>query len=273
MDAPASNAPDPPGFADRFSGVARLYGAAALDRFSRSRVAVVGIGGVGSWAVEALARSGVGRIALVDLDDVCLGNVNRQLHALDGQIGRPKTTAMAERAAAIHPGCEITEIHAFLNEKNAESILGAGFDAVIDAIDHVAHKALLLATCRRLAIPVVSCGAAGGRRDPTRLRIADLARTFRDPLLLAVRKSLRTHHGFPKAPSGKNPPLFGISAVFSDEPRTSPQCDSSVAAHPDPAGTLRLDCQSGYGTTAALTGSFGLAAAAHILEILARRSS
>ncbi len=239
-----------------------------MDRFSRARVAVVGIGGVGTWAVEALARSGIGALTLVDLDDICLSNVNRQLHALDGQIGRPKTAAMAERAAAIHPDCEITEVRAFLNENNAGEILGADLDAVIDAIDHVGHKSLLLATCRRMGIPVVCCGGAGGRRDPTRLRIDDLARTFGDPLLLAVRKTLRTRHGFPKADTAKNPPPFGISAVFSDEHPAPLQCDAENPE--DPAiRSPRLDCRSGYGTAASVTGSFGLAAAGRVLDILA----
>ena len=261
----------PSDFSFRFSGVARLYGAGALERFSRAHVAVIGIGGVGSWAVEALARSGIGRLTLVDLDEVCLSNVNRQLHALDGEFGKSKTSAMGQRVAAIHPGCEITEVRSFMNEENAAAILGAGFDAVIDAIDHVWHKALLLATCHQRGIPVVCCGGVGGRRDPTRLHIDDLARTFGDPLLLAVRKALRSAHGFPKYLSGENPPPFGISAVFSDEERTFPQCDGSVAAKPDPdrTGPLRLDCQSGYGTTASVTGSFGLAAASPVLDLLA----
>jgi tRNA A37 threonylcarbamoyladenosine dehydratase len=253
----------------RFSGISRLYGEAALGRFQRARVAVIGIGGVGSWAVEALARSGVGGLAMVDLDEICLGNVNRQLHAMDGQIGRLKTAAMAERVRAIHPGCQVTGIEAFFREENAASILDRGFDAVVDAIDVVRHKALLLAACRQRGIPVVTCGGAGGRRDPTRIRVADLAETSHDPLLLAVRRALRSRHGFPTAPDGRRSAPFAIPAVFSDEPRLFPACDGSVSGTREQHADLRLNCESGYGTSSPVTASFGLAAASVVLGILA----
>ena len=253
----------------RFSGVARLYGTDSLDRFLTSRVAVIGIGGVGSWTVEALARSGIGRLTLVDLDEICISNVNRQLHAMDGQIGRLKTAAMAERARAIHPSCEVESVDAFFREENADEILGRGFDVVVDAIDSVRHKALLLARCRARAIPVVTCGGAGGRRDPTRIRRADLAETSHDPLLLAVRRSLRSHHGFPKSNDGKRSQSFDIPAVFSDEPRCFPQCDGSVASSREAGSDLRLNCESGYGTSSPVTATFGLAAAAAALDLLA----
>ena len=159
----------------RFGGIARLYGKAAFGRFLSSRVAVVGVGGVGSWAVESLARSGIGHLTLVDLDEICVTNVNRQLHAVDGQIGRQKTEVMAERARAIHPGAQVEVVPRFFTEHSAAEILTSGFDAVIDAIDTTRHKALLLAECHRRGIFAVTCGGAGGRRDPTRIRVADLA--------------------------------------------------------------------------------------------------
>jgi tRNA A37 threonylcarbamoyladenosine dehydratase len=154
---------DPESTHHRFGGIARLYGQAALERFLTSRVAVIGVGGVGSWAVESLARSGIGHLTLVDLDEICITNVNRQLHAMDGQIGRQKTDAMAERALAIHPGCDLQIVHKFFNEKSAAEILDAGFDAVIDAIDYARHKSLLIAECHKRGIYAVTCARSASR--------------------------------------------------------------------------------------------------------------
>jgi tRNA threonylcarbamoyladenosine dehydratase len=252
----------------RFSGISRLYGQAAWQQFSQSRVAVVGIGGVGSWAVEALARSGIGHLTLIDLDEICLSNVNRQLHAMDGQIGRLKTTAMAERACAINPSIVIEEKQTFYSEKNADELLAAGFDVVIDAIDAVRQKCHLIAQCQQRGIPVVTCGAAGGRRNPCLIEVADLALTRHDALLLQTRKNLRAHHGFPKAPTGKKAKKFGVTAIFSTESPVYPQCDGSVSHERPESGDLRLNCDSGYGTASPVTASFGLIAAAQALEIL-----
>ena len=253
----------------RFGGVARLYGQAALGRFLLARVAVIGIGGVGSWAVEALARSGVGHLTLVDLDEICVSNVNRQLHAMDGQIGRQKTEAMAERVRAIHPGCEVRVIPAFFNEKSAAAILDEGYDVLLDAIDSTRHKALLLAECRRRKIFAVTCGGAGGRRDPTRIRVADLAFSGKDPLLLQLRRCLRHDHGFPKVPQHQDPQPLGIDAVFSDEAPVFAQCDGSVSHERPDEAELRLNCASGLGTATHVTACFGLIAAGRVLERLA----
>jgi len=252
----------------RFGGIARLYGQAALQRFFQARVAVIGIGGVGSWAVESLARSGIGHLTLVDLDEICLTNVNRQLHAMDGQIGRQKTEAMADRARAIHPACDVRIIPTFFNEKTAADILDAGFDAVIDAIDSLRHKALLVAGCHRRGIPIITCGGAGGRRDATRLRVCDLAYSGKDGLLLQLRRRLRTDHEFPKTPQGQTPAPFGIDAVFSDEAPFFPQCDGSVSTERPAGSDLRLTCESGYGTATHVTAAFGLVAAGRVLERL-----
>lgn len=252
----------------RFGGIARLYGRSGLARLLGARVAVIGIGGVGSWAVEALARSGVGHLTLVDLDEICVTNVNRQLHAMDGQIGRQKTEAMAERARAIHPGCEVAVVPAFFNERTAAAILGAGFDALLDAIDGTRHKSRLLAECHRRGIFTVTCGGAGGRRDPTRIRVADLAFSGKDPLLGQVRRSLRREHGFDKVAQTAKPVPFGIEAVFSDEPPVFAQCDGEVSGErPDDAG-LRLNCTSGLGTATHVTACFGLVAAGRVVERL-----
>ena len=256
----------------RFGGIARLYGQAGLDRFLSARVAVIGVGGVGSWAVESLARSGVGNLTLVDLDEICVTNVNRQLHAMDGQIGRQKTEAMADRARAIHPAGEITIIPKFFTEKSAAEILDAGFDAVIDAIDTTRHKALLLAECWRRGLFVVTCGGAGGRRDPTRIRVADLAFSGKDPLLHQLRRSLRQDHGFPKTPLGRKPEPLGIEAVFSDEPQLSVQCDGTVSEDRPETGGQRLSCTSGLGTVTHVTAAFGMTAAGRVLEMLASRA-
>lgn len=259
----------------RFGGVARLYGEPALDCFARARVAVVGIGGVGSWTVECLARSGVGHLTLVDLDEICITNVNRQLHALDGAIGRQKTEAMADRVRAIHPACEVAMVSAFFNERTAEEILGNGFDMVVDAIDTLRHKALLIADCHARGIPVVTCGAAGGRRDPTRIRAADLSVSGGDPLLHSLRRKLRREHGFPSVPMGTKPASMGIDAVFSDEPQVFPDgrggvsCDRAVTVASGP----HLGCDAGYGSAAHVTGCFGMIAAGRVLDHLAGSST
>jgi tRNA A37 threonylcarbamoyladenosine dehydratase len=252
----------------RFSGIARLYGQAALERFFNARVAVIGIGGVGSWAVESLARSGIGHLTLVDLDEICVTNVNRQLHAMNGQIGRQKTDAMADRVRAINPQAEVKILPTFFTEKNAAQILDLGFDAVLDAIDSIKHKALLLAECQRRNIPVVTCGGAGGRRDPTRIRVTDLAYSGKDALLHQLRRTLRNDHGFPKTPLNTKPLPMSIDAVFSDEPPYFPQSDGSVSCDRPENSDLRLNCESGYGTATHVTASFGLIAAGRILEKL-----
>lgn len=259
-----------PDFNYRFGGIARLYGVDALNAFRNARVAVIGVGGVGSWTVEALARSGIGHLTLCDLDEICVTNVNRQLHAMDGHVGRQKTEAMAERVRAIWPGCEVDILPTFFGEKNAAEILDRGFDAVVDAIDSVRQKALLLAECKARGIPVVSCGAAGGRRDPSRIRVADVAHTVHDALMMQVRKQLRAKHGFPKASTGKKAKKFGIEAIFSDEPPVFPQCDGSVSESRPEGTNLRLSCESGYGTAAPVTATFGLIAASRVLETLAK---
>jgi tRNA A37 threonylcarbamoyladenosine dehydratase len=239
----------------RFGGLARLYGAGGLQRLLQANVCVVGLGGVGSWAAESLARSGVGHITLVDLDDICVSNVNRQLHALDGAIGRPKVEVMAERLHAIHPACRIRAIAAFFTETTAEEILKARFDFVLDAIDQAANKSLLIARCRQKEIPIVCVGGAGGRRNPAAIEVADLAQTSHDALLRQVRHTLREDHGFARDP--KMP--FGVPCVFSTEP----------AAAPAEGCAGRVTCDNGYGTASFVTGTFGLVAASCVVSKIA----
>ncbi len=247
----------------RFGGIARLYGASALETFRAAHVCVVGIGGVGSWIVEALARSGVGKLTLVDLDDVCESNINRQIHALDGAIGAPKTDAMAQRCRAINPECVVKTVHAFFTKRNAESIIEDGFDYVVDAIDSAAHKVEIIVACRAKTIPVLTIGGAGGRIDPTQIRIADLSRSYNDPLLQRVRKLLRQLHNFPRQEKRK----FHVDCVFSPEEARFPEV--CAAGGGDGSGSIRLDCSSGYGAATHLTGTFGFFATSVVLAKLA----
>ena len=258
------NAPDTLAAAQadrRFSGVRQLYGTAGMARLQAAQVTVIGIGGVGSWAAEALARSAVGAITLVDLDHISESNTNRQIHALGDAYGRPKVEAMAERIGQINPGCRVAVVDAFVDADNV-AVLTQGAHWVIDCIDQVAAKAALVAHCRSQGIPVVVCGAGGGRLDPTRLRSMDLARAQGDPLLAKLRYRLRRHHGFPRETT-RRVPRFGVLAVYSDEPVAA-----SLAGSGDSVAGSPLAC-SGYGSSVALTGALGFAAAAVVLRSIA----
>ena len=251
----------------RFGGITRLYGAAGAERLRRAHVGVVGIGGVGSWTVEALARSGVGALTLIDLDEVCVSNVNRQLHALAETIGGPKVDVMAGRVGTINPDCRVTPVAEFFTGDNADRLLGMGLDFVVDAIDSLANKCRLIVACRDRKIPVIVCGAAGGRRDATAVRVADLAHVTHDRLLSEVRKRLRAEHGFPR--KGKK---FGVECVFSPEPPVFPAKDGSVCAslaEADVGEERKLNCNIGLGSAAFVTGTFGFAAAGVVVRRLA----
>ncbi len=258
---------------NRFGGIARLYGERALTRFVESRVVVVGIGGVGSWTVEALARSGIGKIRMVDLDEICITNVNRQLHAMDGQIGRQKTAAMAERVRAINPDCELEVIEGFFTERSVEEVLGGEVHGVIDAIDSMKHKALLISECRKRGLAVVTCGGAGGKRDATRISVRDLAFSGKDALLHQLRKNLRKHHGFAPVPMGSKPQPMDVTAVFSDESPVYPGSDGEVSCDRPDDADMRLNCATGYGTATHVTATFGVVAAGAMLDVLAQVTS
>ena len=275
-------------FDRRFGGVARLYGKAGLARFRSARVCVVGVGGVGSWVVEALARSAIGHITMIDLDNVAESNVNRQLHAMSDTLGMAKVSALAARIRLINPFCEVVEIEDFLTEDNVDAMLGtAGFDYVIDAIDNVRAKSALIAWCRKQQLPLITIGSAGGQMDPTRIEIRDLARTEQEPLLAKVRKRLRSHYGFPRGDKSR----FGIDAVFSTEPVRFPVMEETCAIGSDgdaeaavadggahalatdaaagASGVTGLNC-GGFGSSVVVTASFGLAAAARALQRLSQ---
>ena len=246
----------------RFAGVARLYGAEGLARLQAAHVCVVGIGGVGSWAAEALARTAVGALTLIDLDMVAESNVNRQIHALGDEFGKAKVRAMAERIAAINPACRVHEVEDFVTEENLDALLGAGYDYVIDAIDQTRIKVAMIARCVERGIPIVTAGGAGGQIDPTRITIADLSRTEQDPLLAKVRSQLRKTYGFPRDPRRK----FGVEAVYSDEPLRAPGAGEGAACDARPAGS-GLNC-AGYGSSVCITAPFGLFAAGIVLRRL-----
>ncbi len=252
-------------YLQRFGGLARLYGAAALPRLEAARIGIVGVGGVGSWVAEGLARSGVGALTLIDLDDVCLTNVNRQAPALDGNIGRPKVTAIAERLCLINPRIHVRTVAEFFTAKTADELLAVRYDWVVDAIDLMSNKALLLAECTRRGQPVLTVGSAGGRRDATRIRVSDLGGAHGDELLRQVRKKLRRDFGFAKGEGNH----YGIPCISSPEKPVYPWADGSCSAEPEPGSNLRLDCATGFGTAVFITGAFGFAAAGEIVRRIA----
>src|SRR5690606_10184147 len=183
-------------YAFRFGGIERLYGRKALNAFRSAHIAIVGLGGVGSWAAESLARSGLGTITLIDMDDICVSNTNRQLHALEGQYGRTKTDVMAERLKAINPQADIRIHFGFLTLKNLTELVTPDLTGVVDAIDSIKPKAALRAHCQRNKLPIICAGGAGGQTDPTRIQVTDLSKTTQDPLLAKVRNLLRREYGF-----------------------------------------------------------------------------
>ncbi len=253
-----------PAHHDRFAGLSRLYGKTAYARLRNAHACIIGLGGVGSWTVEALARSGLRALTLIDLDDICVTNTNRQLHALDGNYGLPKAAALATRIRQIHPDCEITTHLEFLTAATAERLLAPHYDVVIDAIDRVSAKALLIAECHKRQKPLVTVGGAGGKRDSTRIRSADLGESHGDDLLRLVRKKLRRDHGFATGEDN----LYGIRAVYSAEKPNYPWADGTCATEPEPGTNLRLDCASGFGTATHITAAFGLAAAGEALALI-----
>ncbi len=257
-------------FDRRFGGIARLYGKEALSTFRGAHVCVVGVGGVGSWAVEALARSAIGLITMIDLDNLAESNVNRQIHALSNTLGQAKVSALHDRIKQINPYCVVTEVEDFLTLDNVVSLIGEGkFDYVIDAIDDVRAKTALIAYCREYNVPLVTIGSAGGQVDPTKIEIRDLCRTEQEPLLAKVRKRLRALHGFPRGTKNK----FHIDAVFSTEPLQFPEteaCDVNDETVTPAAGISGLNC-AGFGSAMVVTASFGLIAASHVLKNLAQK--
>lgn len=252
----------------RFGGIGRLYGRPALARFRAAHVCVIGVGGVGSWIVEALARSAIGQLTLIDLDNVAESNINRQIQALSGTIGQAKIAALAERIAQINPACRVHLVEDFIGPENVEQMLaGKGFDYVVDAIDSVKAKAAVISYCRNNDMPIVIIGSAGGQTDPTRIEVRDLTRTEQEPLLKMVRKRLRSQYNFPRSQKTK----FGVDAVFSMEPLTFPESEAACDIDAGAEGVTGLNC-AGFGSSMVVTASFGMIAAGHVLNKLAAQA-
>jgi tRNA A37 threonylcarbamoyladenosine dehydratase len=253
---------------ERFAGVERLYGVGSLDRLMQSHVCVIGIGGVGSWAAEALARTGVGHLTLIDADEICVSNTNRQLHALDGQFGKSKVKVIEERLRAINPAIKIDAIERFLTTSTLDELLDRGYDVVLDACDAFRVKLEAIAWCRRRKLPMVTVGSAGGRTDPTQIRVRDLSRTEHDAMFSLIRKKLRQDFNFPKNPDR----YFGVSAVYSLQNVQYPQPDGTVCGTRPPvaggAEALNLACGGGLGAATHVTGAFAFAAVGRVMERL-----
>ena len=249
-------------YARRFGGIARLYGADGAKRIAAAHVCVIGIGGVGSWAAEALARSGIGRLTLIDLDHIAESNINRQIHADDASLGQAKVLAMRERITRINPACTVMCIEEFIELDNVATLLPQ-CDAVIDAIDQVRPKAALAAHCKQHRILQVMTGGAGGRIDPTRICIDDLSRTRQDALASKVRSRLRSEYGFTRDPKKK----FGVECVYSPEQIRRPGAESCETGEDHGLDGLNCAC---YGSSVAVTSAFGMAAAARVLTLLAK---
>lgn len=251
---------DPHQLARRFGGVGRLYGQAAQQAFASAHIAIIGIGGVGSWVAEALARSGVGQLTLIDLDNVAISNTNRQVHALEGSFGQAKVDAMAARIHAIHPACRVHAVEDFLSPDNLAALLlngpGGRPQLVIDAMDQVRTKAALVAWCRQQRLPLLVSGGAGGKQDPALITHGDLADTLQDPLLAKLRTLLRREHGFAKGGAGR----MGVMCVYSTEPlQQATECEVD--------GSAGLNC-AGYGSAVVVTATVGLRLAALALQRL-----
>lgn len=247
----------------RFGGLARLYGQDGLTTLQNLHVCIAGIGGVGTWSAEALARSGVGHISLIDLDDICVTNTNRQIHAMTNTVGQAKVDVMAERIALINPDCKVTVIEDFVTDQTVKEYIVQDYHSVIDATDSIRAKAEIVYHCKRNKIHVVTVGGAGGQIDPTQVTKGDLAKTIQDPLAAKLRNELRRNYGFSKNPKRR----FGVECIYSTEQLRYPQPDGSVCHNKSAMedGT-RLDCAGGFGAVVTVTATFGMFAAASVIN-------
>ena len=247
---------------EAFAGIGRLYGKEAFALIQNMHVCVVGIGGVGSWVVEALARSAVGKITLIDYDTISLSNMNRQIHTLSNNIEKKKCIAMQERVKQINPGCEVNIIDDFITLENMADFLSRDYDYVVDAIDSIKFKAGLIYYCKRNKIPVITIGGAGGLTDPSVIKVADLSKTYNDALAAKVRSTLRDQYNFTKNSKRR----FGIECIFSGQQQLYPKEDGTVSHEKPGIHGVSLDCRFGYGAASFVTGTFGFIAAARVIE-------
>ena len=224
----------------------------------QAHVCVIGIGGVGSWAVEALARTGIGKITMIDMDDICVTNINRQIHAMTGTVAQLKTESMKERVERINPECVVEIIDDFISPENIPEYLNRGYDYVIDAIDSVKTKAALIAYCKRNKIKLITTGGAGGQTDPSQIQIADLSKTIQDPLASKVRSLLRKEYNFSQNPKRK----FGVDCVFSTQPLIFPKMGESCEI------SATMNCANGFGAVTMVTATFGFFAVSRVVDKL-----
>lgn len=247
---------------DAFAGIERLYGKKAYDLIKDMHVCVVGIGGVGSWVVEALARSAVEKITLIDYDTIAASNINRQIHTLDNTIDKKKCLAMKERVNGINPDCEINIIDDFITLENMSEYLSNNYDYVVDAIDSIKFKAGIIYYCKRNKIPIITTGGAGGLTDPSVIQVADLSKTYNDALAATVRSTLRSQYNFTKNTKRS----FRVDCVFSSQQQLYPKEDGSISHEKPGVHGVSLDCRFGYGAASFVTGTFGFIATAHIIK-------
>ena len=254
----------PSDYIQRFHGVARLYGEAALEKIAKSHILIIGVGGVGSWTAESLCRSGVGKITLIDMDEVCVTNTNRQLHALKDTIGQTKVSVLRNRLLQINPECQLDIREDFVTEENLELYLDHDYDTVIDAIDGLKNKTLIENYCKDKNISLVAVGGAGGKKDPTLVRSGDLSESIRDNLLKRLKKKLRVDFNFPR--TGK----MGIQAIYSIENAMYPDNKGGICYKKDltDKGQTKLDCATGMGTASFATGTFGFVAAKVAIDLI-----
>lgn len=248
----------------RFSGLRRLYGDEAYHLLRELHIAVIGLGGVGSWAVEALARSGIGMVTLIDYDEVSESNINRQLPGMTDTIGMKKSAVLRQRVQQINPDCSVLVIDDYINSENIVNYIAVdrGYDYVIDAIDSIKFKTEIIAHCRRNKIPIVTTGGAGGVTDPGMIHVADLSKTYNDALAAKVRAQLRSRYGFSKNPKRN----FGVECVFSTQHKLYPREDGSVSHEKPGIHGVNLDCRFGYGSAVFVTASFGFMAASRAIN-------
>ncbi len=243
----------------RFDGITRLYGETGATALTGAHVLIVGLGGVGTWAAEAIARSGIGEITLIDMDEICISNTNRQIHAHDGNYGKMKVDALKERILLINPDCKVNAVVDFFTKDNVEEILKQPYDYVIDSIDSIRNKCLLISQCKSRNIPIITIGGAGGKSDPTQVLLTDLNRTYNDKLLLVVRNNLKRFYNFTKHRKQK----YHVACIFSSEDAVMPEqaCNAS-----------NLNCATGFGSITHVTGQFGFMAAGHVINSIVVKS-
>jgi tRNA A37 threonylcarbamoyladenosine dehydratase len=256
-------------YTDKFSALSRLYSAKGADKIKQSHVCVVGIGGVGSWAAEALIRSGVNTLSLIDLDDISISNTNRQIHALNSSIGGAKVEVMRSRLLDINEEAKVHCIEDFITEENVYDLINSDFDVVIDATDSVKAKAAMVACCKRKKIKIICIGGAGGQINPLEIKKADLAKTIQDPLLAKVRSELRRNYNFSKNLKRN----FGVACIYSTEQLVYPLENGEVShTKTQSQGASKMDCATGFGSFVGVTASFAMAAVSETLSYIVKKT-